>query len=103
MDVAKVLQDGDYIQIINKTLGMELRSPPKLPNFYGSTMKSVTYHDNLHRYDKVISVPVIEETNGELKLLLVPQDVSQFKKGIIFCFIRISNLEAKHSHQYSQF
>ena len=102
MDDAKLLQDGDYIQIINKTLGMELRSPPKLPNFYGSTMKSVTYHDNLHRYDKVLSVPVIEETNGELKLMLVPQEVRLVYIGLFFCTISFSSLEAKHDYPFPQ-
>jgi hypothetical protein len=75
MDDAKVLLDGDYIKIFNKTIGMELRSQPKLPNFYGSTLKSVTYYDEAHRYEKVLNVPVIEHNNGELKLLLSPGKV----------------------------
>lgn len=102
MDDAKLLQDGDYIQIFNKTLGMVLRSPPKLPNFYGSTIKSVTYHDDLHRYEKVLSVPVIEETNGELKLLLVVHGVDCINLGNLFSTLSISGLETEHSHPKSQ-
>lgn len=70
-----MLHDGDYVRITNKTLGMVLRSPAKLPTFYGSTMKSVTFHDELHKYEKVLSVPHIERNNGELKLLLSPSEV----------------------------
>lgn len=67
---SRILMDGDLVRLSNKTLGLCLSSPPKKLDFYRNTARLVTYYDPTHKYEKIMSVPIIEENKNELKLIL---------------------------------
>lgn len=61
-----LLQDQDLIRLQNKSLGVCLCSAPKKLEFYGNISKPVVFHDLVHKYEKILNIPTIEENKTEV-------------------------------------